>query len=176
MKRRSYNCVHSQKGSTLVEVLVVLVIVSIISVPMVVFTFDMMKSAIRTEEEIFLRDEADIILADFIDYLFIANEVQGYPESGNPKEGVKQTEVHIKTFEDKEYTLGFENGDAFVLEEGDKIILNNDDFKVDMDQSWIKVNEQKKVVHINLAMKSKKMKRTLELESSIGYIAMKPNE
>lgn len=160
----------SQKGNSLVEVIVVVAIVAIISVPMTMFMFDMMKSAIRTEEDVFLRDEADIILAEFINYLFIADDVIGYPESGEPKAGVKDTEVTIITFDDEQRTLGFENGNAFIQDGTNKIYLNSEGYKVDMDKSSIRVNEAKKIVHIILVMKSDKMDRTIELESSIGYL------
>lgn len=160
----------SQKGNSLVEVIVIVAIVAIISVPMTMFMFDMMKSAIRTEEEVLLRDEADIILADFINYLFVADDVIGYPESGEPKTGVKDTEVTITTFDGDQHILGFENGNAFIQDGADKIYLNSEGYKVDMDKSSIRVNEAKKIVHIILVMKSDKMDRTIELESSIGYL------
>ncbi|WP_062198941.1 prepilin-type N-terminal cleavage/methylation domain-containing protein [Massilibacterium senegalense] len=161
---------QSQSGNSLVEVIVVVAIVAIISVPMTMFMFDMMKSAIRIEEEVLLRDEADIILADFINYVFVADDVIGYPESGEPQTGVKDTEVTITTFDGDQRRLGFENGNAFIQGGADKTYLNSEGYKVDMNKSSIKVDEVNKIVHIVLVMKSDKMDRVLELESSIGYL------
>ncbi|WP_176458895.1 PulJ/GspJ family protein [Caldifermentibacillus hisashii] len=62
--------IHSNKGLTLVELLATLTILSFIGIVIYSVLFNGIRSYERTMEETKLRDEADYIMANFIDEFF----------------------------------------------------------------------------------------------------------
>lgn len=156
----------NQKGITLIELLLTLVIFSIISTVVygVFFQFNSHYAKINSEVE--LRDEADIIMATFTNYIYPSTEVTTILEDQLLK---------VKVSETTYVNLGFKDGDAVVSNEytdGDTVIysaINSDKYYLYTDST---INVAGRLVETRLHIHSRDVAQAKPfiVESKISYV------
>ncbi len=99
---------NNQAGLTLIEVLLTIVIFSIISVVVYGVLLQFNSHYAKINSEVQFRDEADIIMANFTNYIYPSTSVTPIPSSQLLK---------VRTSENKFVNLGFKDGNAVISNE-----------------------------------------------------------
>lgn len=156
--------IHSNKGLTLVELLATLTILSFIGIVIYSVLFNGIRSYERTMEETKLRDEADYIMANFIDEFFTL-KVSDIDVKQLPNETNNLSYITIKKGTE-EKQLGFKDG---------KVVLINKELEP-LDSNVELSNESKIIATseseymVALVLQTKDTKRKLELTSIFNIL------
>ena len=151
----------SSKGLTLVELLAALAVFSIISVIIIGYLIGGMKSFTKVNEDIALHDEANYVMSQFVNYIFVAIEVNKYTD------GDCENCIAVKKYgEDTTIKLGFHDGDVKI----DGKAIQNSKFKF-LDESMFIVNED--TVYIKMVIQGENNK-ILKLDSKVSFVKVDP--
>lgn len=86
------NKIINQKGVSLVELLVTVVIFSIISIGIVSLMVNVMNYNTRLSREVRLREEADLVMANFLNYIYTSNSITNGPSDNIIEVRINETE------------------------------------------------------------------------------------
>lgn len=155
--------IHSNKGLTLVELLATLTILSFIGIVIYSVLFNGIRSYERTMEETKLRDEADYIMANFIDKFFVlkASEITSYPDENT---NINYITVIGNGGEAKFF--GFKDGKIYVG--GEELKLSNGDIELSGESKLISISDSE--FKVKLILKSKVSNQKLELTSMLNIL------
>lgn len=154
----------SQKGLTLVELLAALSILSIIGIITYSVLFNGIHTYERTMEETKLRDEADYIMANFIDEFF----------------SLKMSDIDVKLLPDESNNISYltiikENGEKQLGFKDGKVLLI--DRELEPLDSNVEISNESKIIATSeseymvvLVLKTKDTKRKLELTSIFNVL------
>lgn len=155
---------RNEKGLTLVEVLLSLVIVSIISGIIIHYLMMGMKNYQKVNSEIMLHDEANYVMSQFVNYLFVAVEAKNVNDP-NPCTSL----VTVKNIDGDVTTLGFENNKAVI--NGNVISRSNHTFSCDpTSSSKIEVQGNNVVVKMFVEDEQSEYDLKIELNSRVSYL------
>jgi hypothetical protein len=174
----------SQKGLTLAELLGSLAIFSLLAVIIIGYLVTSMNSFRRVNEEIALHDEANYVMSEFVNYIFVATEVVPY-EPAEPKEPIVPSEcmslIKVKDYYGKETILGFLNNKAVKISQNEETkefteltalstfnfyCTNPDDSKIGLE------NVDKDTVKIMMLIQDgeSKYQKKIQLKSVVSFI------
>ncbi len=160
----------TSKGLTLVELLATLAIFSLISVIIIGYLISAMNNFTRVNEEIALHDEANYVMSEFINYIFVATNVVEKEQSGC------KSLIEVTNFEGKVTKLGFENNQAVIItidpvtKEEKKRQLSTYTFScAGSEDSKITVSD---TVNIKMFIQDEesKYKKKIELNSEVSFV------
>lgn len=150
---------RNNRGLTLPEVLVTLVLVSIVSLAIYAFLFNGLHSYQKISTEAAFRDEADIVMTSFINTLYPVKE-----EEVTSRDFDSSTNTYLLTINNST-TIGFKNGDALL----NGNVLNGSSY--DLTGSTIKETSSGNFeISISIQDKAVDHAKPLTLVSEIGLI------
>lgn len=157
---------QSEKGLTLVECLVSLVIYCLITVLIIGYLVSSLNNFKRVNEEIELHDEANYVMSQFVNYIFVATKI----------EVVSQTEtkslVKVTDFNNQVTTLGFENNKAVI--NGNVIHPETYTFQSSgSNASKITINGDTVKIQLVINDEQSRFRKNLELDSEVSYVNVK---
>jgi prepilin-type N-terminal cleavage/methylation domain-containing protein len=144
---------NNEKGLTLIELLVTLVLFSIIGSIVYVVLMSGMNTEKRIHTEALIRDEADIVMTKFINVLYPALSSQVSVKSQNVLQYDNEKEV---------IELGFVDQQAMI----DGITVSSDGF----DFSGSTISKEQNTIKIKLEVKSGLNNEDLTLESQFSLL------
>ena len=156
---------RNNRGVTLPEVLITLVLLSIVSIAIYSFLFNGLHSYEKVRAETGFRDDADIIMTSFINTLYPVTESEITSRTFQ-----SSTDTYLLTINNTD-TIGFQNGQALLNGQ----ILNDKSY----DLSGSKITETSKGnFEITIAISDSKVNyaKSLTLKSQIGLITEDINE
>ncbi|WP_394233118.1 PilW family protein [Niallia oryzisoli] len=177
MKRRAAT---TEKGLTLVELLISLSLFGVISVLIISILFNGMNSYKNVNSQISLHDEGNYIMNKLVNPIFEANHVEQYPSNDNPPPPFPTDSANytyliwLKNYEGEETTLGFKKtgkpDSCTAVINGTPIHSSTTTIKCS--DSSITVNKDRESITIKMVVKDNDEK-TLELKNEVPYINAK---
>ncbi len=155
---------HNNRGITLPEVLITLVLLSIVSIAIYSFLFNGLHSYEKVRTETAFRDEADIVMTSFINSLYPVKEAEITKREFKPAEEIYLVTINQTT------TIGFKNGMALLNGQ----VLNGPDY----DLTGSKITEPSKgqfEITIQITKPDVEFAKPLTLESRIGLLTEATN-
>lgn len=153
------NKLNNEKGLTLIESLLSLVLFSIIGT----VVYFVLLSGLTTEKKIYhetlIRDEADLVMSQIIDALYTA-PVSKVKDASNGQQNVLVYEINENTSK----TVGFI--DHVPVINGQSISSGDYDFK---DSSIVKTGKSVKII-LNVKSKKNEQAKPLSLQSQFGLM------
>jgi hypothetical protein len=172
----------SEKGLTLVELLGYLAIISVVSVMIIGYLISSINNFKKVNEEIALHDEANYVMSEFVNYIFVATKVVPF----NPTNPVgSHSLVKVTDYEGKETVLGFQNKKAVIINKNrdteeftDVTELSTYTFQSrSSDESVIKLedavkNPDQDTIEINMFLQNElsEYKKEIELNSKVSFV------
>lgn len=159
----SKSVIHSEKGLTFVECLVSFVIFSLITVLIIGYLVSSLNNFKRVNEEIALHDEANHIMSQFVNHIFVASNIVEIDSSDSLLEVTKLDGTKIKLgFIENAAVIGngaIHSGNFKILTSGEHI-------------SKIVFDEVNSTVYIKMYIQDTQSKfgKLLELESRVSYV------
>lgn len=144
---------NNEKGLTLIELLVTLVLFSIIGSIIYTVLMSGMNTEKRIHTEALIRDEADIVMTKFINVLYPALSSQVSVKSQNVLQYIDEKEI---------IEIGFVDQQAKI--DGVSVSSNMFDF------SGSTISKEQNTISIKLVVKSRKNKEELTLESQFSLL------
>lgn len=158
---------RSQKGITLVEVLLSLVLVTIISGIIINFFTMGLKSYQNVNSEVLLNDEANYVMSQFVNHIFVAVKAE---EINAPDPCTSL--IKVTNMDGAETTLGFQNNRAVI--NGQPVSAPKYSFSCDPSSlSKIEVQGNNVVVKMFVEDKESDHDLQLELNSRVSYLNVK---
>lgn len=160
--------IHSEKGLTFVEFLVSFTIFSLITVLIIGYLVSSLNNFKRVNEEIALHDEANYIMSQFVNYIFVAKKIEKVTGS--------DTLIEVTNFDDTKTILGFKENTAVIgngaIHSGNFNILSTG-----ANTSKIEINEADSTVNITMYIQDthSKFTKQLELDSEVSYVKVNVN-
>lgn len=148
----------TNKGLSLVELLLALSLIGVVSVLIVGVLVSGMNSYRSVNKQISLHDEANAIMTKFSNEIFVATKVL----SEKPENPVKEIEIH--QYGDKKITLKFAGGNAYI----NGAQINSQLVKVDESASSFSI-EKKGIVSIDLKITDDNS-RSFQLTEDVTYV------
>lgn len=155
---------HNNRGVTLPEVLITLVLLSIVSIAIYSFLFNGLHSYDKVKTETAFRDEADIVMTSFINKLYPVKESEITKREFKPADKTYLLTINNTT------TIGFKDGKALLNGQG----LNNSIY----DLTGSKITEPSKgqfKITIQITNPDVDFAKPLTLESQIVLITEAAN-
>lgn len=153
--------ITSSTGITLPELLVSLAIVSIISVMIIGYLIAGMNNYRKVNEEIALHDEANYVMSEFINYIFVATKV----EEQNPNKMIKVTNR-----ENEETIIGFNSNNQAVVNGKPIHPLNYKFTNVPDGDPMLQIDGDKVKIKIQIEDTNSKYHKKLVLESDVSFV------
>lgn len=153
----------SGKGLTLVELLVSLAIFSIISVIIIGYLIGSMNNFKRVNEEIALHDEANYVMSEFVNYIFVATKVDVVEDSNCI------SLITVTNFDGEVTTLGFKNNKAVI----DNIPIHPSKYSFTCggsEDSKITVAEDTVNIKMFIQDNESKFRKKLDLDSDVSFV------
>ena len=150
---------HNNRGVTLPEVLITLVLLSIVSIAIYSFLFNGLHSYEKVRTETAFRDEADIVMTSFINTLYPVKESEITKREFKPAKHTYLLTINNTT------TIGFKGGKALLNGQ----VLNATEY----DLTDSKISEPTKgqfKITIQITKPETEFAKPLSLESQIGLI------
>lgn len=148
----------SEKGFSFVELLVTFVIFSMISVLVIGYLISSINNYHRVSEEVALHDEANYVMSQFINYIFVATDVQ--PAPGSP------SLIQVTDFEGNTTTLGFDNNKAVI---NDKVI-HSSNYSILSSGSKITIKGDQVEIVMVIQNDNSKYGKKLALDSEVSFV------
>ncbi|MDO6656033.1 type II secretion system protein J [Anaerobacillus sp. 1_MG-2023] len=155
---------HNNRGVTLPEVLITLVLLSIVSIAIYSFLFNGLHSYEKVKTETAFRDEADIVMTSFINKLYPVKEVEITKREFKPAK-----EIYLLTINNTT-TIGFKEGKALLNGQ----VVNAAEY----DLTGSKISEPSKGqfrITIHITKPDVDFAKPLTLESQIGLLTEAAN-
>jgi type II secretory pathway component PulJ len=163
----------SEKGLTLVELLLALSLIGVVSVLIIGVLVSGMNSYRSVNKQISLHDEANAIMTKLSREIFVATSVESLPKdpNRNPKDPVKK--IEIEQYDSTKFLFEFTaDGEAT----RDEVAINSSMVEVS-DESSFTVNKEKATVSIQLKIKEKgNDKNVFQLTEEVSYVNVQQGE
>jgi hypothetical protein len=155
--------VTSNKGLTLVEILISFAIFSLITVIVTGYLISSLNNFKKVNEEIVLHDEANHIMSKFVNYIFVATKVKVLEQSES------KSLIEVTDFDGNVTTLGFENNRAVI--NGESIHPSRYRILTEGTEGSMMII-QGDTVHIKMVIQDElsKYDQKLELNSDVSFI------
>jgi prepilin-type N-terminal cleavage/methylation domain-containing protein len=155
----SSRSILSEKGLTLIELLVVLAVSSIVSTMLFSNLIGGMNSFRSVTKQISLHDEANYVMSQFVNQIFVATKV----EIIDPSPG--HSIIRVTNHDGVQTTLGFENNQA---------VMNNAamlpaGFSIDCQTSKISVDNHNSIVSISMVIQDQNG-RNLVMKNDVSFV------
>jgi type II secretory pathway pseudopilin PulG len=168
----------NESGLSLVELLVTLAITSLISVLIFTNLFSGMKSYKNVNKQISLHDEANYVMTQFVNQIYVATKVEVLypPQSGDTEENaVNPCKFIIKTtkMNDEVTTLGFDKPDEDVAANAvinDQNILQSPFSIVCKDPIYPSIKVDDSSVIIEMTVQDNESGKQFELKNKVSYV------
>lgn len=147
-----------EKGITLVELLVTAAIAGIVTVLIFSNLISGLNSFKSVNNQISLHDEANYIMTQFVNKIFVATSVS-YNEQ-------TPSLINVNDYQNNVTTLGFQDNNAYINSQQ----INSSEFKIDCSKSTIKITSDQKAVLITLIIQDKQTGKSLELDNQVSYV------
>lgn len=152
----------SEKGLTLVELLLALTLFGVVSVLIIGVLTNGMKSYRHVNEEISLHDEANAIMTKLVNEIYVATEVT----SKQPDSACSPV-IQIKDYDDNVTTLEFKDGNAMV----DGSAINSSMISINSNNSCFEVKKDSDTVFVKLLAQDNHEKgQKVELKNEISFV------
>ncbi len=155
----------SSKGLTLVELLVSLSIFSLITAIMIGYLISSMNNFKRVNEEIALHDEANYVMSEFVNYIFVATKVEVIDNSKcSPL-------IRVTNYHNEQTTLGFKNNQAVINNE----VVHPSTYRlscVNPDSPMIEVQGDTAKINLLIQNETSKYGKKLELNSDVSFVSV----
>lgn len=148
----------SEKGFSFVELLVTFVIFSMISVIVIGYLISSIHNYHRVSEEIALHDEANYVMSQFINYIFVATDVQ--PAEGSP------SLIQVTDFEGNTTTLGFDNNKAVINNK----VIHSSNYSILSPGSKITIKGDQVEIVMVIQDDNSKFGKKLTLDSEVSFV------
>jgi prepilin-type N-terminal cleavage/methylation domain-containing protein len=152
----------SEKGLTLVELLVGLAILGIVSGMIISTLIGAMNSFKNVNNQVSLQDEANYIMTQFVNTIFIATKVEEVESSGC------NYVIKVTNRENISTTLGFKDNKAVMNGES----IQADALSIVCAESKITINQDDKTVSIKMAITDESGKK-VNLTNNVSFVEVK---
>ncbi|WP_147535419.1 PilW family protein [Bacillus marasmi] len=183
----SRRILKSQSGLTFIELLVTLMVFTMLTSLVIGYLINSMNNFKRVNEEIALHDEANYVMSQMVNYIFVAKDVKLVSDS------TSSYLIEVTSFEDKKTIVGFACNKAVIATDygsftGSGLDCTNNKFKgiplqpisndyinfidYESDKTEISIDHIKDTVKIEMVLENEqsKYRKPLVLNSEVSFV------